>query len=152
MGNPSTYIETGKSPNNYLCDPISQATEKPTKTPIKQELRTRIKDSYMKIATILLLVYPKVSSIAIQVFWLIMFTQHVVTREKKLMISTNTKRKFNIFFKRSLIFVRVPLTSENYQIQSKGFFAEICFRSLFPKSSVSVPGFIFIFIFLQGRS
>lgn len=42
---PSISILTGKSPNNSLCNPIIQATNVPTATPIKHEFKTKTNDS-----------------------------------------------------------------------------------------------------------
>ncbi len=41
---PSILISTGKSVNNYLCNPIIHATKYPTAIPIIQELTTKIND------------------------------------------------------------------------------------------------------------
>ena len=76
---------------------------------------------------------------AISVFWLMMFTYDVVTREKKLMHRTIINRIYIMLLRRSSILFRVVYIYANSQILST-FFLAICYLSLFPSSAVSVPG------------
>jgi hypothetical protein len=66
----------------------------------------------MKILTILLFWYPKVSKIPISVLWLTILIYDVVIKEKKLINKTNTNKILRIFFRRFCIFYIVCLDSE----------------------------------------